>query len=176
MIWERVELLFNTIADWVYRNKLNHVYASWPVIKDLSKNNYYEPISLQNIAAAGSINKLSTLESYELLNVFNIVKDKQIFVRAGPYHERKLNNFCNIVKNFIYKKDFVPLAPLEYFENVTLNPAPFCIHCGIFKKIEKSMCWCLLCNFLRFAGLFTMNKIRNGESRLPVHLDSHWML
>lgn len=78
-----------------------------------------------------------------------IVKDKQIFVRAGPYHERKLYNFCNIVKNFIYKKDFVPLAPLEYFENVTLNPAPFCIHCGIFKKIEKACagaCCAIFCD------------------------------
>lgn len=134
--------------------KLNHVYASWPVIKNLSENKY-EPISLQNIAAAASINKLTTLESCDLLFVFNIVKYKQILVRAGPNHERKIYNFSNIVKHFIYKKDFAPLASLEYFEHVIINPAPFCIHCGIFEKIEKSMCWCSLCNFLRFAGVFT---------------------
>lgn len=156
VICRNVQVSFSSRNDWVYPNRLATI-AKWSVIEDLSKNTY-QPISLQHIAAATSIKKLNSLESCELLHVFNIVKNKQIFIRAGPNHERKIYNFANIVKHFIYKKiEFEPIAPLEYFEHVIMNPVPFCIHCGIFGKIEKSTCWCNLCNFLRFVGVFTTN-------------------
>lgn len=153
VICDRVNLLFNTITDWVYCNRVNHVYG-WTLLRDLSKN-IYEPYRLQNIAAAAGINKLLTLKYCELMIVFNIVKEENILIRAGPNHERKVYNFANVVKHFIYKKKFEPLATLEYFHHIQMNPVPFCIHCGIFKKIEKSLCACALCHFLRYAGVFT---------------------
>lgn len=53
---KNVEVSLSTISDWVYLNKLNHIYAKWSVIEDLSLKTY-QPISLQNIAAAKSIIK-----------------------------------------------------------------------------------------------------------------------
>lgn len=53
----------------------------------------YQPISLQNIAAATSIKKLNSFKSCELLFVSNTLKNKQLFIRAGPNHERKLYSF-----------------------------------------------------------------------------------
>lgn len=130
------------------------MYAKWAVIDDLSVKKH-EPFKLCNIAAARTINLLKNIEYHELLRIFNSVKNKLIYIRAGQNNERKLYSFSNIVKNFMYKKKIDPLVTLEYFDNVIVNPTPFCIHCGLFKKIEESLCCCKLCNFLRFACVFT---------------------
>lgn len=153
---KNIKVAFNIKCDWISRKTACYMYTKWTKITDLSKNKH-QPISLQNIAAAASIKKLIYFESHILFAVFNMVKNKQIFIRAGPDHERKVYNFANIIKNFMYKIEYEPIVSLEYFDHVTLNPAPFCIHCGLFKKIEISMCWCNLCNFLRFACVFTIN-------------------
>lgn len=162
VICKHVNISFNTRSTWIYCNSQvdpdmhDHAYEKWAVIKDLSQKTY-QPMSLQNIAAAKSIKILNNFETCQLFSVFNVVKNKEIFVRAGPNHKRTIYNFANIVKHFIYKKEYEPIVPLEYFEHVKMNPAPFCFNCGLFQKIEMSKCWCNLCEFLRYAGVFTTN-------------------
>lgn len=154
-VCRKIDISFNiNCGGWINTKKRNFLYSMQPVITNLSEN-IYQPIALQNIAAAGSVKNLNCYGSRELLFVFNIVKRKEIIIRAGPDHERKLYNFAAIIKHFLYRKEFEPIATKQYFEDVTMNPSVFCIHCGIFKKIEKSMCWCSLCNFLRNVGVFT---------------------
>lgn len=150
-----VKISFSIKSGWIDVKKPNHAYAEWSAINDLS-NNTYSPFSLHNIAAAKAIKTLHCLDTCELLNIFNTVKSKVIFVRAGPNHERTLYNFSSIVRQFMFKKAFEPLAPKIFFEHVVMNPVPFCLDCGFFRKIEKSMCVCGLCNFLRYALVFTL--------------------
>lgn len=114
------------------------------------------PMSLLDITAAASVQmfKHASVQSDLLLSIFNSVKKKEIFIRCGPNHERMIYSFANIIKHFIYQKnEFEPFASAKYFENIAMNPIPSCIHCGLFEKIQKSMCWCALCNFLRFAWI-----------------------
>lgn len=151
---KNINVAFNIKCYWICKKKL-YIYAKWSKITDLSKK------SSANISAkycrCGIDKKLNYFEGPILLFVFNLVKNKQIIIRAGPDHERKIYNYANIIKNFMYKNEIEPIVPLEYFEHVKVDATPFCIHCGLFQKIQNSMCWCNLCNFLRFAGVFTRN-------------------
>lgn len=157
VICRNIGLSCSIKSDWVRCNKEpQYIYAKWPEIKILS-NQIYQPLTLLNIVAAATIKIINDFDSSELLFVFNIVKNKVIFIRAGPNHERKLYNFANIVKHFMYKKEIEPILPIEYFVNVIINPVSFCICCGIFQKIEQSLCFCKLCKFLRYAYGFTSN-------------------
>lgn len=157
VICRSIEVSFATKVDWICCKKRSYTFAQLAVFEDLSKKKTYQPLCLQNIAAAPSIKILNSLQSHQLLAVFKMVKNKGIFIRAGLNHERKLYSFVNIVKHFMYKKEIEPLASIEYFVNVVVNPSPFCIQCGLFQKIEKSMCWCKVCTFLRIVGVFTSN-------------------
>lgn len=157
MICKIIDVSFNITSDWIDCTKPDHLYAKLCTIEDLSVHQRV-PMSLLDITAAAAVQmfKHASVQSDLLLSIFNSVKKKEIFIRCGPNHERMIYSFANIIKHFIYQKnEFEPFAPAKYFENIAMNPIPFCIHCGLFEKIQKSMCWCPLCNFLRFACVFT---------------------
>lgn len=128
------------------------------VIKDLAKA-IHQPFSLQHIAAAQSISKLKNYANYApeiLLHVYNVTKTNQtLYVRAGEDTKRKVYMYANVVKNFIYKEMFKPLVAQQYFDNLELRPKPCCMKCGLIRKIEISECFCMLCNFLRYAMVYT---------------------
>lgn len=154
VVCAHIGISFTTIIDWIDCRASDRPFAKLCAIENVSVHRY-EPLSLQNIAAAASVKILNNVKSCDLFAIFNVLKGKNILIRCGPDHERMIYNFDNIIKNFIYKNKFNSLVPAKYFENVAMDPIPFCIHCGIFKKIQNSMCWCGLCNFLRFACVFT---------------------
>lgn len=120
------------------------------VIRDLTKATY-SPLSLKHIAAAKSISSLKLYKSEILIGIYNATKNQDLFIRVGEKISRKTYKFSNIVKHFIYKQSYEPLVAPEYFEILNLKPTPFCIHCGLRRKIEQNWCWCPLCNLLREA-------------------------
>lgn len=155
IVCSHIDMSFNiNSCGWISTKEKNFLYAKQSVINNLTEN-IYQPMSLQSFAAAASVKNLNKYNSCELLFVFNVMKRKEIIIRAGPEHERKLYNFAGIIKHFLYRNVFEPIATLQYFQHVTMKPSVFCIHCGMYEKIEKSMCLCSLCNFLRINGVFT---------------------
>lgn len=125
------------------------------VITDDTKATH-DPFSLQHIAAARSIPTLKYCKPNILIGIYNATKSQDLYIRVGDVKTRKNYKFANIVKHHIYDQSYdKSLVSMAYFENLKLKPTPFCVDCGLIRKIEESLCNCLLCNLAKYALTFT---------------------
>lgn len=113
----------------------------------------YQPLSLQHLAAAKSVGTLILHNLSELYGIFNIVKDKALYVRVGPEHSRKQFKFKTIIKHLLYLKIKEPLVTEDLYMMFYQNPTPICRQCGFCVEIEKleSFSRCNFCALLKWA-------------------------
>lgn len=97
LICETTNISFNFIRhnDLDWKDKNLFLFSK---IKDLSTGNY-NPLSLQHIAAAGSIKVLEKYDVNILLHVYNLINNKIFSIRAGEAHSRRNYDSKNIVKD-----------------------------------------------------------------------------
>lgn len=142
---------------WISRG---HSLFPKAIVKDSNQANR-QPMKLQHIAAASSVHALKKYDSNILLGIYRATKSKQICIRAGKDENRKTlgktYDFARMVKNYIYRQRCERLVSLEYFENIEKRPVPFCIKCGLFKKIMDCRYHmdCTLCAFLKLGAAYT---------------------
>lgn len=148
-----VELSFTSTKCDQHITKVESIFPQ-SVVKDLAKATF-NPLSLKHIAAAQAISALKHCKPNILIGVYNATKNQDLYIRVGDVNTRKNYKFANIVKQHIYKQTYEPLVTLQYFKNLELNPAPFCVHCGIIQKIDDVFCCCMLCDLFRGILLFT---------------------
>lgn len=141
-----------------YYGWLKRGSAAYPrsIIKDLTKATF-EPFTLQHLAAANVVPHLKRYEPEILIGVYNATKNRYLYIRHGEETRRKIHLFSNMVKHFIYKRLGKPsLVGSLYLPFIEINPKPFCVKCGLIRKIENGMddfnCefvnfHCLLCEF-----------------------------
>lgn len=149
----KTQLSFVILKQYGFIRKPESIFR-YLEIKDMQKA-IFNPFSLQHIAAARSIPMLKHYGSSVLIGIYNATKNQDLYIRAGEMMERTHFKFANIVKHHIYKQTYGPLATLQFFENLELNPTPFCIACGLILKTYGHHCSCRACRLLREALQFT---------------------
>lgn len=137
---------------WITR-KETRLYAR-AVVKCLSEEKY-QPFSLKHLAAAASIEKLHSVPLEGLIGIYNTFKNQIIQIRSGVEYGRKIYNFNAVVKNYIYKILNCQLVADMYFEKVSIQPKAFCIKCGLFQRIDSSVCDCHFSYFLHHVIMST---------------------
>lgn len=93
---------------------------------------------MKHIAAAASVEQITFTKLPVRLSLHNAIKSRELYIRAGLEHERKIYSSGDIVKNHLYQRICRQLCASKYFANVCLNPTPFGPNCGVYKKIEEN--------------------------------------
>lgn len=135
----KVSLNFEMYLEWLEKNQLgikeippNLIFKNPPKLK-------FQPFALLHIAAAQAIPLLKHCDPDILMGVYNATKHKDLFIRHGEETKRKAHLFSNMVKHYIYKGlQKPPLVESLYFELIEVNPKPFCVKCGLIRKIEDA--------------------------------------
>lgn len=189
----RRDVNYNSVLNFLNKKKIEHIicekqntglsvhegpvksdnYFLMSSIKTLEKS---KPFALIHLSAVEVMKQFHELTLKSLIQIYIILRHRNFAVRVGKEIERNIFHIYSIIKQYIHKDLSQAFLHDAYFDNIKLNPSPFCLWCNtkfnekIYAKTTHGFldmrydCACRLCKFLRLGVSKTTVVEINGHS------------